>query len=363
MRIGIDARELCGKPTGVGRYLRGLLTCWSEPATAERHTFLLYAHETPTTFLPASFSLRLVPGSGGTWWEQCRLPIAANRDRPDVFFAPAYSAPLLLRVPFVVTVHDLSFVAHPEWFRPREGVRRRWLTRWSAHHARVVLTDSEFSRGEIIARLGVSPSRVRAVRLGITPPAAPANPPPCRDPTVLFVGSIFNRRRLPDLIRAFTQLAAESLDVRLDIVGDDRTYPRQDLTSIIAAEGLEGRVAIRSYVSDDALADLYRRASVFAFLSEYEGFGLTPLEALASGAPVVTLDTAVARETCGGAALYVSAGDLAGISGALRSAMYDEGVRARLLAHAAETVARYSWSDAARETLAAIEGVAWTPRD
>ncbi len=355
MRIGIDARELCGKPTGVGRYLRGLLARWSAPAAAERHTFFLYAHETPTTLLSASFPLRLLPGSGGTLWEQTRLPIAARQDALDVFFAPAYSAPLMLSVPFVVTVHDLSFVAHPEWFRPREGARRRWLTRWSARHARVVLTVSDFSRGEIIARLGVTPSRVRTVRHGVTPPAAPGGQPPAREPMVLFVGSIFNRRRLPDLIRAFKDVAVRSSDARLEIVGDDRTYPPQDLASIIRSEGLEGRVSIRSYVSDDALADLYRRARAFAFLSEYEGFGLTPLEALASGVPVVTLDTPAARETCGDAARYVAPDDLTGISAALTTLMFDEDARSRLLARAPEAVAKYSWGDAARETLAAIE--------
>ena len=363
MRIGIDAREICGKPTGVGRYLHGLLARWSERGTTAHHTFVLYVHETPGSSLPASLTVRLLSGAGGTSWEQLRLPIAVQRDGLDVFFAPAYSAPLLLRVPLVLTIHDLSFVAHPEWFKPREGVRRRWLTHRAARRARVVLTDSEFSRREIIARLGISPSRVRAVRLGIASRTGSGAVRQPRDPMVLFVGSIFNRRHLPDLIRAFKLVAAQSTDARLEIVGDDRTYPAQDLASIVASEGLVDRVSIRSYVSDDTLADLYRRARAFAFLSEYEGFGLTPLEALASGIPVVMTDTPVARETCGDAALYATAGDLASVAAALGSLLSDERVRSRLLMRAEETVAKYAWEDAARETLRAIEDAGNTHRD
>ena len=100
-------------------------------------------------------------GAGrGTWWEQTHLRRAAARDTLDVFFAPAYTAPLGLRVPLAVTIHDVSFVAHPEWFRPREGFRRRWLTRKGAHRAAVVFTDSEFSRTEIERHLDVASSRI-----------------------------------------------------------------------------------------------------------------------------------------------------------------------------------------------------------
>ena len=97
MRIGIDARELCGKPTGVGRHLAGLLRAWSADAAATRHTFVLYAHqEMASPFRHAE--LRVIPGSPGTMWEQRALPRATKQDRLDVFFAPGYTAPLLLEI-------------------------------------------------------------------------------------------------------------------------------------------------------------------------------------------------------------------------------------------------------------------------
>src|SRR5439155_26348550 len=160
---------------------------------------------------------------------------------------------------------------------------------------------------------------------------------------VLFVGSIFNRRHVVDLIRAFAPIARSRPDVSLDIVGDNRSYPREDLRATIAAAGMTDRVRWHEYVSDAQLRDFYAGARAFAFLSEYEGLGLTPLEALAGGVPPVLLDTEVARESCGDAAVYVPAGSLAAVTKALESALFDEVVRWRILAAAPARLAKYSW--------------------
>jgi glycosyltransferase involved in cell wall biosynthesis len=363
MRIGIDAREICGHATGAGRYLNGLLHQWAAGEGLRRHEFILYGPEHLHVDLDSRHLVtRLIQGGAGTWWEQVQLPRATATDRLDVFFSPAYTAPLRLRVPTVVAIHDLSFVAHPEWFRMREGMRRRVLTRHSARRARAVVTISEFSRRELIERLGVPGPRVHVIPPGITAPPVCLGPgaqsgPPAgpRDDRVLFVGSIFNRRRLPDLVRAFGILARRRPQASLDLVGDNRTHPHENLVRIIATEGLEDRIRWHQYVPDDQLRDLYSRARAFAFLSEYEGLGMTPLEALAAGVPAVLLDTPVARESCGNAALYVGAGDLSGTADALEQILGNEATRSRLLDAAPAELARYSWSRAAHDTLALIE--------
>jgi glycosyltransferase involved in cell wall biosynthesis len=352
MRIGIDARELCGKRTGVGRHLSGLLDGWRHSSRAAAHTFVLYAPCVLNGQEP--FSSRVVPGAGGTRWEQLSLASAVRRDQLDVFFAPGYSSPLSLTTKTVLLVHDISFVSHPEWFRAREGLRRRLLTRWSIAKAKTVLTVSESGRHEIAARFGLRSSRVRCIYPGVTvigPPPSAAG----RDPLVIFAGSIFNRRHLPDLIHGFKEVARRRPDARLEIVGDNRTYPYQNLHAIAEAHGLREQVTIRDYVPDAALADLYRRGRAFAFLSEYEGFGHPPLEALTSGVAPLLLDTAVAREVCGDAALYVRPGDIKGIATALTSLLFDESVRTRLLAAAPAVLERYSWGRAAEQTLEVLE--------
>lgn len=366
MRIGIDARELGGRATGVGRYLGGLLREWLADERARRHQFVLYASERIDLFDSRRYPTRLIKGRPATWWEQVRLPRVAAADDLDVFFAPAYTAPLRVGVPTVVAIHDLSFVAHPEWFGLREGMRRRWLTRRAAERARAVITISEFSRRELRGHLGVPDSRIHVIPPGVTPAGAGGSGSRisegpgrgARGENVLFVGSIFNRRHVPDLVKAFGRLARSHPDAVLDLVGDNRSYPREDIRQTIFAEGLDGCVRWHEYASNDELQTLYGGARAFAFLSEYEGLGLTPLEALAAGVPPVLLDTPVARESCGAAALYVPVNDLAATTRALELAVFDEDTRARLLAAAPGALAKYSWPRAAKDTLAVLEAAA-----
>jgi len=292
-----------------------------------------------------------VPGPGGTWWEQVKLPAAAAADGLDVFFSPAYTAPLRLKVATVVTIHDISFVAHPEWFTMREGLRRRWLTTQSAQMARHIVTISEFTRRELIDHLQIAPERIAVIPPGINRIVAGDAP---RTGGVLFVGSVFNRRHVPDLVRGFAPLARAHPSLTLDIVGDNRSHPHEDLLGLIAREQLESQARWRSYVPEETLQALYGAARVFAFLSEYEGLGLTPLEALASGVPVVALDTPVARESCGDAALYVQPGDIAALTAALQSLLFDDAVRRRQLSRAPQALARFDWATAARDTLALL---------
>ena len=112
MRIGIDARELSGHATGAGRYLGGLLREWAADGRVRRHDFVLYASDRLNVELGSHrFVTRLVNGPPGTWWEQVQLPKAAATDHLDVFFAPAYTAPLRLKVPLVVAIVGIFVLA------------------------------------------------------------------------------------------------------------------------------------------------------------------------------------------------------------------------------------------------------------
>jgi glycosyltransferase involved in cell wall biosynthesis len=372
VRIAVDARELCGRRTGVGRYLSRLLESWRTLPEASGHEFVLYAPASPAgqdqAALPgaagAQVSIRVIPGGSGTWWEQVQLPRAVRRDRPDVLFAPAYTAPLLCGTPSVLTVHDLSFVAHPEWFPAKMRIRQRIVTTMAARRARLVLTDSAFSGDEIAGRLSVPRDRIRVIPLGLTSPAGTGQLATgrAREALVLFVGSIFNRRHLPETIEAVAAVASRHPEVRLEIVGDNRTFPRQDLEAVARSAGIGERTAIRSYVADEVLADLYARAGAFVFLSEYEGFGLTPLEALTSGVPIVVGETPVAREVYADAARYVGTGDVRGVASAVEELLYDADARASLLSRAPAVLARYSWDRAGRQTLHALTDAAGAVR-
>jgi glycosyltransferase involved in cell wall biosynthesis len=156
---------------------------------------------------------------------------------------------------------------------------------------------------------------------------------------------------VPELIAATSALAKDHPAIRLEIVGDNRTYPAIDLEAVVAGHGMGDRTRIRSFVSDAALTELYAAARAFVFLSDYEGFGLTPLEALSCGVPVLVGDTPVAREVYGDAAEYVSTTDTDMIARRLKAVLFDEELRQARLS-AAETVSgRYSWERTALATL------------
>jgi glycosyltransferase involved in cell wall biosynthesis len=359
LTVGIDARELLGEATGVGRYLAELLVRWTARADAARRRFVLYTPEPlPLSFPTGTVDLRVVGAGRGTWWEQTHLRRAVSRDSLDAFFAPAYTAPLGITVPLAVTIHDISFVAHPEWFRAREGFRRRWLTRRAAHAAALVFTDSQFSRTELETRLRVDTSRIVVIPPGVTDRRGRSHAEAVREPVVLFVGSLFNRRRLPDLVAAFALATQDLPAARLIIVGGDRTWPPQDLAAVAAAHGVQSRTEFRRYAAENELVDLYGRASVFAFLSEYEGFGMTPLEALTAGVPPVVLDTAVAREVYGDAAIFVARGDIAGTARKLRQLLVEPSSAAPILSSGRAVLGRYSWDAAADRTLEHLDKIA-----
>ena len=356
MRVVIDARELCGRPTGVGRYLSGLLDAWAKSDACRRHEWVLMSHHEIPNRWPATQTL--VPGSGGTAWEQMTLPSAIRRERADVFFAPGYTAPLTVAAPLVLTIHDVSFFAHPEWFSFREGTRRRTLTAWSARRARRVITDTEFSKSEIQKHIGIPAERVTAIPLGIERSRDGSRRG--SEPLVLYVGSIFERRRVDRLIRCFDAVVDKVPGAELQIVGENRTrQPRLDLDALRNASKHAAHIHIRSYVDDATLTELYRRAAVFAFLSEYEGFGFTPLEALSAGVPAVLLDTPVARETCGGAARYVTAdaGDDR-LADAIVDLLSNAASRRDVLGHADAVLSRYDWDRTAARTLTVLEEAA-----
>ena len=363
MHIGIDARELVGQRTGVGRYLENLCVEWLKLPPPTPHTFTLYGPASgnissalgrPFDSDPAEhFHYQSLPGPGGTLWEQFNLASAINRNPPDVLFAPAYSCPLQIRIPVVLTIHDISFATHPEWFSWKEGLRRRWITRQSATRAARVIAVSHFTKSELIANFGLPSEQVSVIWSGVNPPLQYETVPP--RPLILYVGSIFNRRHIPELVRAFSRVSRRIPSAQLVLVGDNRSHPHQDPIQLAKAAGVSDRVTVKSYISEAELTALYSQAMVFVFLSEYEGFGLPPLEAMAAGIPTVVGDTPVARELYHSASRLVPVNDIPTIANHLITLLENSQTRVALLKASKALLDRFTWHRAASETLALLE--------
>ncbi len=356
--VGIDGRELQGRPTGTGRYLRNLLRRWREGDDE----LVVYFNGTPPDD-PALQHPNVVPrgiGDGaarGLVWQERRLSPAAARDGLDVFFSPAYACPLSLGLPRVTAVHDLSFFSHPQDFGVVDAVRRRLLTSFSVGVSRGLLACSEFTRRELGRRFPAAADRVTHVPLG---PDDDLPAPPPRDeargrlglsgPFVIAVGAVLNRRCAPELLRAVARLAPRHPGLVLDLVGENRTHPRLDLQGLVASLGLGDRVRLSGFVNEAGLADRYAAADAAVSLSEYEGFGLPALEAAARGVPLVVGEAPSLGEIFAPAALLVPPRDESAVATALHAILTDPPLWKRLSAAGRALAKEYSWDRTATLT-------------
>jgi glycosyltransferase involved in cell wall biosynthesis len=365
--VGIDCRELQGRPTGTGRYLRSLLRVWLRTTD---DTFLAYFNG-PAPADPVLAHPRLTVRPLGDrplhgWrWQEGRLAPAARADRADVLFCPAYTCPLATRLPRVTTVHDLSFFALPEEFSLRDGFRRRTLVAASIRASARVLAVSGFTRREIAARFPDRAPRIVCVPEG---PDDDLPPPPPREaarqrlgvrgPLVLTVGTLLGRRCVPTLLQATARLARAWPDLRLEVVGEDRTHPPLDLGGLVRRLGLGTTARLAGFVSEAELADRYAAADVAVFLSEYEGFGLPVLEAMARGVPAVIGNRPALSEIFGRAALAVEPRDADAVAAAVDRLLRSDPLRERMVAEGRALAARYTWDETARVTREALAAAA-----
>jgi glycosyltransferase involved in cell wall biosynthesis len=267
-----------------------------------------------------------------------------------VFHAPAYTAPLWQGQPLILTIHDVVYARHPEWYPGELDPIRQWFYRRSARRARRIVTDSAFSRSEIAAAYGVPVERIDVVPLAASRVFSPGGGVR-RGGGVLHVGDLHVRRNLPLLLDAILQLRREAVvaDVTLTLVGVDRgVLPA--LRRQAADAGDPDALVYAGVISDEALAEQYRSAAVFAYPSRYEGFGVPLLEAMQCGTPVVGSRAASIPEVVGTAGLLVDPDDRRGWVEAIRAVLTDA-ARAAALGDAGVTrAAGFTWAATAAAT-------------
>jgi glycosyltransferase involved in cell wall biosynthesis len=244
-------------------------------------------------------------------------------------------------------------------------MRRRALVGASIDASRRLLAVSEFTRREIAARFPAAAGRIVVTPHGADDDlAAPPSREAARErlglrgPMVLTVGTLLNRRCLPVLFHAAARLRRAWPDLTLDVVGENRTHPHLDLPALARRTGLGDHARLSGYVGEAALADRYAAADVFVFLSEYEGFGLPVLEAMARGVPVVTSTRPALGEVFAEAALLVDPRDAPAIAFALDHVLRDPALRADLVARSRALASCHSWAHCARLTRDVLEAAA-----
>jgi glycosyltransferase involved in cell wall biosynthesis len=291
--------------------------------------------------------------------EQFTVPLRLLRERVDLFHSPHYVLPPLVTCLSVVTIHDCIHLVFPQYLPGRLArVYARVFMRWAAMRSARVLTVSEASKHDILRFFHVPEAKVVVIHNAIDERFLA--PPPdeevfrirerfqLHEPFVLYAGNVKPHKNLERVIEAVAQLHANGFDqLKLLIIGNDISR-YATLRRAVHAHNLHRYVRFLGFVPDQTLAILYRLSSVFVFPSLYEGFGLPPLEAMASGTPVVTSNVSSLPEVVGPAAVLVDPHDSHAIAEGIAHVLFDPQLRSSLRQRGLERAGAFSWEAAAR---------------
>ena len=358
LRVGFDGHAFGSPAAGVRRYATELVRA----LTALREPLEIVSLGGDPACVPQGIE-RVAeaahpPTNAG--WTLVGLPRTASRARVDLLHAPAYTAPFWAGVPVVLTIHDVSYATHPEWYPYRRDRLRRLFYRRSAKAATHVLTDSSFSASEIMAAYAIPASRITVAPLGVHGTFAAGDPNVSLDlpanitePFLLHVGDLHERRNLPVVVDALLEArrnfgAASALS--LVLAGVDRGVAA-GLCAMAAEAGNPEAVVLLGAVSEDRIRALYRGAVALVYPSLYEGFGLPLVEAMATGTPVLASHAASMPEVLGGAGILLDPHDVSAWRDAMIRILDDESLRADLRARGLARAATFTWDRTARMTL------------
>jgi glycosyltransferase involved in cell wall biosynthesis len=356
LRVGIDGRSFTSPAAGVRRYVSSLVPALK----AADESLELVALGGSRDAVPAD-----VPYIDESWhpptnlgWSAVGLPRAASRAGVEVIHAPAYTAPLWSRVPVVLTIHDVSYERHPEWYPYQRDLLRRMFYRRSARTAAQVLTDSEFSAGEITAAYQIPRERITVAPLGVSDRFAPVDrpnetlPAGITTPFLLHVGDLHERRNLPLVVHAMfeAQRRPGMPPLSLVLAGVDRGIGDRLRAYAREAESPEAVVCLGP-VMDSQLLTLYRAATAMVYPSRYEGFGLPVLEAMACGTPVIASRAASIPEVLGDAGVLLDPDDEPGWADAIAKVVNDAWLRGHMRRAGLTRAREFTWARTASITL------------
>lgn len=335
MTIAVNVRALAQPVTGVQRYTHEIIDLLGNELSQ-------IAPNKPRA------------GIEGHMWEQFWLPFLL-KDR--LLWSPCNTGPLMVEHQ-VVTIHDISPIDHPEWMSRKFASWYQFMTPRLARRVRRIITDSEFTKERLIDVTGVESGKIVVVPLGVDKRFCPVNDDMKRHTIatlglpsatyILSLGSLEPRKNLFRLLEAWRRIEAKvPKDIWLFIAGAKGNV---SVFNDVKLDVISSRVHFLGRIEDRYLPALYSGALAFVYMSEYEGFGLPPLEAMACGAPVITSNTTALPEVVGEAGLMVSPYDVDAIAEAMLKLIGDSELQSTLKQKGIERARAYTWRRTAELT-------------
>lgn len=356
MKIAFDLRRI-GNP-GIGRYMKCLVETILKQES--RHDYLLLLPPDKLDVLGSSFAnvTGIVPRSRYySVREQIELPSILRKHKVDLLHSPHFLLPLSRPCPAVVTIHDVIYLACREDLPSQLGrIYYSAMMHASARLATRIITDSFFSKDEIVSYLNVDPAKISVIYPAVDPSFGRVSDHSFLDYVlskhgiqrdyIFYTGIYKPRKNHAGLLRAFKHFVAAGGRVQLVIAGpadEGEGHVRHFAEQL----GIAEHVIFTGFIEDSELRALYSAARVYACPSLYEGFGFTVLEAMACGTPVVCSQAASLPEVAGDAVLYANAQNPKEFAEALYQVFTDDDLRRRMIARGQQNLRRFSWERAA----------------
>jgi glycosyltransferase involved in cell wall biosynthesis len=370
MRIAIDIRRI--NEFGIGTYIWNLVR--NLAVVDNQNEYLLVgSHRNFTELgpLPENFRQIYQGERAGSWRDHWTFPTVLKKEKPDIVHIPHHDCPVMIPGKLIMTIHDCVHVKFPP-----ENLSRilrfemYWRTRRALERASQVLAVSNSTRDDLVDIFDVDSKRISVIHNALDERFEPTAEAVERktvleryqlhDPFILYSGRIRPHKNVHRLIEAFAVLKSELVhdlryhNLKLIVIGDELSH-HQYLRLTVARSGVNQDVRFFGFVPYSILRVFYQSAALFAFPSLYEGFGLPPLEAMASRTPVLASNTSSLPEVLGDAALLVNPENVFEIARGLKSILLEDSVRERLIERGSKHISKFSWKTAARQVVEAYQ--------
>ncbi len=379
MLVGIDGNEANVKDrVGIGRYALELLNHLhgiQHKGKEKKLIFQIFLKNAATPDLPkhsAAWQYKIIGPK--PFWTQVGLPLSLyrSRRRPDVIFSPTHYGPRFSPIPSVISIMDLSFIHFPEFFNEKDLHQLRHWTNYSVNNAKKILTISEFSKQDIIDVYNIASEKVEVTYPGYDKQKFKIKGSSSElvklkkkynisDRYILYLGTLQPRKNILSMLEAYAKLLGEKAipkELKLVIAGK-KGWLYDQIFAEVSNKRLNEQVIFTGYVEDENLPALYRNATCFVLPSLYEGFGLTVIEALACGIPVVVSRTSCLPEIVGDAGLLIDPTKVASIAQGLAKVVgLSRGEKDRMIEKGLKQIQKFDWEICARKTLSILKNVA-----